>query len=119
MAAGKGERQACAFAGADKLEFGAGGAMVLNLFCAKLRLGARSERQDTTVRDVRETRDARIVRILDREGLRAGEPFDQFALGEGDFVDRSEKFQMNRRHARDHAHLGLGNLSEAPQLAAM
>ena len=37
VAPGKRERQPCAFAGGHKVEFGAGGAMVQNLFRAKLR----------------------------------------------------------------------------------
>ena len=67
----------------------------------------------------REARHARIVGVEHGDRLRSREPFDQFALGQRDFVHGCEKFQMHRRDARDHAHFGLGNLRQAPQFAAV
>ena len=103
----------------DQVEFGAGRAVVLNLLGAKIGLGAAAEGQHAPARHFAEARHPRIVRIQNRDGLGTGQTFDQFAFGQRDFVDGSEKLQVHRRHARDHAHLGLGNLGQTPQFAAM
>ena len=119
MTAWKGKREAPVFTGTDKFELRAGGAAVLNFLRAKLCRWAASESEHATARDFGKARDARIVRVQDRNAILPCQTFDQFAFGQSDFINRSEEFQMHGRYTRDDAHFGLGNFRKTPQLAAM
>ncbi len=106
MASGQGQAQPRTAFRANKIEFAAEQAAVLNIFSAKIGVSrGRAKRHDATRRNLRETRHARIAGIQHGHALAPREAFDQFALGQSNFVNRSEKFQMHGCDARDHAHV--------------
>jgi len=95
------------------LEAGAFGAAIHDVFGTKLRGVRKTEREDATSCDLGKARYARIIGVEHGDGIGTGEAFDQFALGERDFVNGGEKLQMHGGNLSDDADFWLRDLGQA------
>ncbi len=95
---------------ADEIKLAAVCSVILDIFGAKIRAARKSEGHNTSRRRLGEMRHTRIVGIQHRNALWPYQSLDQFTFGQGDFVNGSEKFQMHRSDARNHAHIRTRDL---------
>ena len=107
----------------DEIECRAINSTVVDIFRAKLRLGAAPECDHAPRRNFAEVRHALIVSVQHRNrGVAPGtrpivrhtrtaprQILDQFALSQRNFIKRREKFQMLHSHARNQAHIRRNN----------